>query len=166
MRSFRFLRVGICSCSPTTTAAWKTCRSSSNSPLATDVRVPTASGCTRFQYPTAGSGQRETLRQFRCHFFLDFHRVGLRGEVKIIRNVFLNGPGTICRLLIGGGGIQEWRRRMRHEWNMARPPQVDTVVKAAGELLTELDGPELQRWLEATTPPHWRMPRPRPAPSG
>lgn len=158
MRTFKTLRVRICSCSlhyhgrlaNRTVVVQPPGSSAKGRPYRFRLR----------EIPIPDGQQRETLRAYRCHFFLDFHRVGCRCEVQVVRNVFFNGPGEICRVIIGGSGIDEWRYRMRREWNRPRPQRVDTVVKAAGELLAELDAQRLERWLQTTTPRHWRLPRP------
>lgn len=161
MRRPTILRIGVCGCSPCYHGKLAGCSFSISRLAGFKLRQPRM---FQFREVVVSDGPnrlfRQTLRRFRCHFFLDLHRTyDLGYRVTLKRNFFYNGPGKTCRVLIGGGFMDNDTGKFYDEWEQRRPSNPRVVVARLKRMLGSFKVAELDRWLAGTTPIGWRPPQ-------
>ena len=105
------------------------------------------------------SCEREALKAFRCHFFLDYHQAAGRAQVDVKRvDLIYNSVWHYWGLYIGGAytgkSIRNFRLGVRC-WSGQIPPSVDELMEGINKLLANMNQSKRSRWLDLMTPAGW-----------
>lgn len=109
-----------------------------------------------FQIPE--DSQQSALRLFRCHAFLDVHRVrhkrGSGYVVSLYRQQILQD--TLGRERTP----TSWRPDSYKSWLRKKPPTASTIIQALRELIQGMGKTKFLRWQTRMTPAGWKLPKP------
>lgn len=93
-----------------------------------------------------GKTQRETLKNTRCHFFLQ-----VLGDLKLtllaIADLIPGGPSPDQKLFLGGAGRGGPKRpSLQMRWHGEQPPSTTELLKGIRTLLESMEYWEFARW--------------------
>lgn len=109
-----------------------------------------------------GKKRRNTIRDARCHFFLDLHKEGKKIHVSVGRNQLIsNGLGRTDKLYMAGGigkepDFYDVDKIQQRDWKEEKPVNTRVIIAGIRSILINMEPTDFQTWLSKMTPEDWR----------